>query len=101
MRACRSSCHHPTRDCFQWRRNLANKAPHLVLLRSAAASLPKRVVNVARTAVNAVPIVARSSYAPILRFPPKRIDLFCRGGVFFRHARKDTDWRQGATYNPV
>lgn len=91
--------HHPAmRNLFRLRRVPANKHPHIVSLRSAAASLPRRDVNVARIAANAVPIAARSLHCPTSRFQLKWIENFCRGGwcFCFRLARKNTDWTRGA-----
>lgn len=81
----------------------ANQRRHLVSPRSAAASLPRKDVNVAPIAANAVPIVARSSHGPILWYGThlNGSTFFARGGVCFRHARMETDWERGPTYNPT
>lgn len=73
---------------FQLRRIPANKHRHIVSPRSAAASLPRRDVNVAPIAANAAPIVARSPHCPMSRFKLKWIKCFCRGGFCFRHTRR-------------
>lgn len=58
-------------------------------------------MNVVPIAANAAPIVARSFHGPMLWYTPKWVTFFCPGGVCFRHARKETDWKRGPTYDPT
>ena len=79
-------------------RKSTDQRRRIVSPRSAAASWPRRDVNVAPIAANAVPNVARGSDGPVLWYTPKGVNLFCPEGGGLLSAREGGDRLKKGAY---